>query len=103
MKARHTVPHCVHLDTGTTTPPQPFYGLFPETIWMSQCQKKASSGLYDVTEDNKRQTHQQSRWAPHHPANQQPTSINPKIPPFLRWMPFLPQPSQFILAWDRTA
>jgi len=30
--------------------------------------------------------------------NQQSTSINP---PFLRRMPFLPQPSQFILAWDR--
>jgi len=30
--------------------------------------------------------------------NQQPTSI---IPPFLRQMPFLPQPSHFILAWDR--
>jgi len=23
------------------------------------------------------------------------------IPPFLHWMPFLAQPSQFILAWDR--
>jgi len=30
--------------------------------------------------------------------NQQPTSI---IPPSLLWMPFLSQPSQFILAWDR--
>jgi len=30
--------------------------------------------------------------------NQQSTSINP---PFLHQMPFLPQPSQFILAWDR--
>jgi len=30
--------------------------------------------------------------------NQWATSI---IPPFLRWMPFLPQPSQFVLAWDR--
>jgi len=25
----------------------------------------------------------------------------PSSPPFLRHMPFLPQPSQFILAWDR--
>jgi len=30
--------------------------------------------------------------------NQQSTSINH---PFLHWMHFLPQPSQFILAWDR--
>jgi len=30
--------------------------------------------------------------------NQQSTSINP---PFLHRMPFLPQPSQFILAWER--
>jgi len=29
--------------------------------------------------------------------NQWPTSI---IPPFLCQIPFLPQPSQFILAWD---
>jgi len=36
-----------------------------------------------------RQTHRQSGWTHlHHP-------------PFLRQMPFLPQPSQFILAWDR--
>jgi len=31
--------------------------------------------------------------------NQRATSI---IPPFLRRMPFLPQPSQFILAWTGT-
>jgi len=30
--------------------------------------------------------------------NQQSTSINP---PSLRQLPFLPQPSQFILAWDK--
>ena len=30
--------------------------------------------------------------------NHRPTSI---VPPFLRWMPFLPHPSHFILAWDR--
>jgi len=32
--------------------------------------------------------------------NQQSTSINP---PFLRWMPFLPQPSKFFLAWNMLA
>jgi len=30
--------------------------------------------------------------------NQQLTS---PIPPFLRQMPFLPQPCQFVLSWDR--
>jgi len=33
--------------------------------------------------------------------NQQSTSINPTPPPLLRRMPFLPQPSEFILAWER--
>jgi len=39
-------------------------------------------------------------FAGHHPIQtiDAPTSI---IPPILRWMPFLLQPSQFILAWDR--
>jgi len=34
---------------------------------VSQCQEKASSGLYGAREDNNKQTHQQSRWAPLHP------------------------------------
>ena len=63
---------------------------------MSWCQKKSSSGLYGAREDNRgRHTD--------HPAgchsiwtNQGPTSI---ISPFLQQMPFLPQPSHFILAW----
>jgi len=39
------------------TPPQPFYGTFSGTTRVSRCQKKASSGLCGVREDNKRQTH----------------------------------------------
>jgi len=41
----------------TTTTPQPFYGLFSGMMRVSQCQKKASSGLYGAREDNKRLTH----------------------------------------------
>jgi len=47
--------------------PQLFYGPFSGITQVSQCQKKASSGLYGAREDNKRQTHQQSGWAPLHP------------------------------------
>jgi len=50
-----------------TTTPQPFYGPFSRTTQVSRCQKKASSGLYGAREDNKRQTHRQSGWAPLHP------------------------------------
>jgi len=48
-------------------PPQPFYGPFSGTTQVSQCQKKASSGLFGAREHNKRQTHRQSSWAPLHP------------------------------------
>jgi len=51
----------------TTSPPQTFYSHFSGTTRVSQCQKKASSGLYSAREDNKRQTHWQSGWAPLHP------------------------------------
>jgi len=34
----------------TTTPPQPFYGPFSGTIWVSWCQKR-TSGLYGARED----------------------------------------------------
>jgi len=34
----------------TTTPPQPFYGPFSGTTWVSQCQKR-TSGLYGARED----------------------------------------------------
>ena len=47
----------------TTTVLRPF----SRTIRLSWCQKKASSGLYGAREDNKRQAHQQSMWAPLHP------------------------------------
>jgi len=46
-----------------------------------------------------RQTHWQSGWVPLHRTNQWPISLFP--PFFLCQMPFLPQPSQFILPWDR--
>ena len=49
------------------TTPQPFYGPFSGTTQVSQWQKIASSGLYSAREDNKRQTHWQSGWAPFHP------------------------------------
>jgi len=76
---------------------QPFYGPFSRTTRVSRCQKKSSSGLYGAMENNRgRHTD--------HPAgrhsiqtNQRPTSV---IPPFLCRIPFLPQPSHFILAWD---
>jgi len=45
----------------TPPPPQPFHGRFSGTNRVSQCQKKASSRLYDAREDNKRQAHWQSR------------------------------------------
>jgi len=76
------------------------YGPFSGTTRMCRCQKKKSSELYGAREYNRgRHTDnlaaRYSIWT-----NQRPTSI---IPPLLHWMPlpFLPQPSQFILAWDR--
>jgi len=60
--------------------------------------EKSSSGLYGARgdirgrhTDNPAGCH--SIWT-----SQWPTSL---IPQFLRWMPFLSQPCQFILAWDR--
>jgi len=44
-----------------------FMALFSGITWVSQCQKKASSGLYGAREDNKKQTHRQSGLAPLHP------------------------------------
>jgi len=81
-----------------TTTPQPFYGPFSRTTQVSQCPKKASSGLYGPREDNKRQT-------PTIRVGATPSGLisspPPSIPQVLRRMPFLPQPSQFILAWNR--
>jgi len=51
----------------TTSAPQPFYSPFSRTIRVSRSQKKASSGIHRAREDNKRQTHRQSGWAPLHP------------------------------------
>ena len=45
--------------------PQPFYGPFSGTTWVSQCQKR-TSGLYGAREDWQRQTHRPSSWAPLH-------------------------------------
>jgi len=75
-----------------------FTAVFPSAIQVSRCQKKSSSGLYGAREDNRgRHTDHPARrhsiWT-----NQRPTCI---IPPFLCRMPLLPQPSHFILAWDR--
>ena len=64
---------------------QPFYGPFSGTTPVSRCQKKSSSALHGAGHHSNR-------------TNQWPTS---HIPPFLRQMPFLWQPSQYILAWDR--
>jgi len=101
--------------THTHTHTHQFYDPFSSTIQVSQCQKKSSSGFYGAREDKQRQTHRPSSWAPLHPDQSAPTgcwlvwmewrpagpptSIIP--PPFLRQIPFLPQPSHFILAWDR--
>ena len=49
-------------------------------------------------ERKQRQMHRQPVWTPPIWTIGAPISI---ISPFLSRMPFLPQPSQFILAWDR--
>jgi len=75
-----------------------FTALFPGLSGWASAGRKLSSGLYGAREDIRgRHTN--------HPAgchsvrtNQRPTSI---ISPFLCRMPFLPQPSHFILAWER--
>jgi len=75
---------------------------FSGATWVSWCQKKASSGLHGAREDNKRQGHTDNPGG-HHSirTNQQSTFINHQ-PLFLCRMPFQPQPSQFILVWDRS-
>jgi len=87
----------MHMHTHTqthTTILRPFFG----TILVSWCQKKASSGLHGARRDIRgRHTNnpagRHSIWT-----NHRPTSL---IPSFSCQMPFLPQPSQFILALDR--
>ena len=78
-------------------PTQLFYGN-SGTTQVSRCQKKASSGLCGAREDNKRQTHRQSGWAPLHPDQ---SAIHLQSPNFFTLDALLLQPSQFIVAWDR--
>ena len=77
---------------------QPFYDPFSGTTWMSQWQKKSSSGLYGAREDIRGRHTNNPAGCHSIRTNQWPTSL---IPPFLHRIPFLPQPSQFILAWNR--
>jgi len=57
---------CLTLIMVMTHNPQPFYGPFSGTIRVRRYQKKASSGRYGARQDNKRQTHWKSGWAPLH-------------------------------------
>jgi len=90
---------------------QPFYGPFSGTTQVGRYQKRHSPThtwnmwesviILDFTrcgEDNRGKC--TDSLAGRHPVQtiDAPTSI---IPPILRRIPFLPQPSQFILAWDR--
>ena len=82
----------------THTHTQPFCGPFAGTTWMSRCQKK-SSGLCGARE-NIRGIHTNNPagrrsvcWT-----NQRLASF---VSPFSLEMPFLLQPSKFILAWDK--
>ena len=77
---------------------QPFYSSFPGTTQVSQCQKKSTSGLYGTREDIRCGHTDNPAGCYSIRTNQRPTSF---ILPFLHRMPFLPQLSQFILAWDR--
>jgi len=73
-----------------------FAALFPGLPGVSQCQmKKSSSVLYGARED-KRGRHTDNL-AGHHSIR----TIHLHHPPFLHQIPFLPKPSQFILAWCR--
>jgi len=75
-----------------------FTALFSRTTRVSRCQKESSTGLYGARGDI-RGRHTDNPAGRHSiRTNQRSTSV---IPPFLRGMPFLPQPSHFILAWDR--
>jgi len=76
-----------------TPPPQPFYGPFSGITQVRRYQKKASS-VFKVLRAN----------TPTIRLGATPSILisnpPPSIPPFLRWMPFLPQPPpQFILAF----
>jgi len=81
----------LHTDT------QPFYGPFSGTTRVNRCQKK-SYGLYSAREDSRGRHTDRPSGRHSIQTNQWHIAI---IPPFLLQMLFLPQPSQFILAWDR--
>jgi len=86
-------------DTGTHTHARNhFTALFPGLPGWPSARRKPSSGLYGAREDNRGRHSDNTAWRHSIQTNHRPTSI---IPPFLRQMSFLPQPSQFILAWDR--
>jgi len=70
--------------------------IFSGTMQVSQCQKK-SSGLDGEREDIRGRHTDNLAGRYSIQTNQRPTSIIP----FLHQMPFLPQPSKFILAWNR--
>ena len=75
-----------------------FTALFPGPSRWPGARRKLFLEFYGTMEDNRgRHT---DHLAGHHSIriNQRPTSI---VPPFLGQMPFLLQPCQFILAWDR--
>jgi len=65
---------------------------------VSWCKKKNLFWTLWCNGKYQRQTHRQSSWAPLQPVL---SVTHLPHPPILRRMPFLPQPSQFILAWDR--
>ena len=72
--------------------------LFPGLSGWAGARRKSSSGLYGTRGDI-RGKHTNNPALRHFiQTNQWPTSL---IPPFLCRKPFVPQPSQFILAWDR--
>jgi len=87
---------CITIHTYTIT--QLFYSPFSETTRVSRCEKKSSCGLHGAREDNRGRHIGNPAGCHSIQTNQRPNFI---IPPFLRRMPFLLQPSQFILAWDR--
>jgi len=82
----------------TNTHTQPFYGPFPRTTWVSRCQKKFCLGFMVQGKITEADTLTMRNRCHSIQTNQRPTSI---IPLFVRRIPFLPQPSHFILAWDR--
>jgi len=75
-----------------------FSALFPGPRGWAAARRKLLLDFYGAREDN-RGRHID------HPAGRYSVRINqrppPSSPPFLRHMPFLSQPSHFILAWDR--